>query len=160
MDLYLIRHAEAAPHGTPGYKDDDRPLTDNGREQSLRLGALFRRRPISLSAIVTSPLVRARQTTEGMLSGWTMAPPGVLEYDEIGGAMRPRRVARYLERLALPSVAIVGHEPMLGKFVAWLIGSRKTRIEMEKGGFAWVSCEAAHKGGGTLRWLVSPDWIE
>ena len=34
MDLYLIRHAEAVSRNDENYSDDERPLTDHGREQS------------------------------------------------------------------------------------------------------------------------------
>ena len=30
MKLYIVRHAIAVPHGTPGINDDDRPLTEEG----------------------------------------------------------------------------------------------------------------------------------
>ena len=39
MRLYVIRHAEAVPQGQDGIdRDEDRPLTAAGQEQSRRLG--------------------------------------------------------------------------------------------------------------------------
>ena len=41
MDLYLIRHAEAAPLGEGGItSDEDRPLTEQGHEQT-RVGGCW-----------------------------------------------------------------------------------------------------------------------
>ena len=161
MDLYLIRHAEAVPRGAEGYDDDwARPLTDAGRDQAERLGKRLARLGVRLDAIVTSPLVRARETTDGLRPLLPEPLPSVEVYDEIGEDMRPKRVMRYLEKLGLESVAIVGHQPMLGGFLAWLIGSRKARLDLDKAGMARVECDALRKGGGVLRWLVTPDWYE
>ena len=37
MDLYLIRHAEAVSRDDAQYKDEERPLTEKGREQARAL---------------------------------------------------------------------------------------------------------------------------
>ena len=43
VELYLIRHADAAPVGEGGVVDDEaRPLTTKGEEQGRRLGSGFR----------------------------------------------------------------------------------------------------------------------
>ena len=56
--LYLVRHAKAAP----GDPDELRPLTPEGREEARRLAErLAAERP---DAVVTSPLLRARETAE------------------------------------------------------------------------------------------------
>jgi len=159
MDLYLIRHADAVPRGTPGYKDDDRPLTDLGRQQARRLGAMFRQRKLHLDSVITSPLPRATQTTEELLSEWPQDKPEILPFEEVAEEMRSKVVAKYLERLGEPSVAIVGHQPSLGWFLAWLIGSKKARVDLEKCGCACISCDAPEKGGGLLKWVITPEWF-
>ena len=56
MRLFLVRHAEAAS----GHPDDLRPLTPEGRDHARRVGErLSHERP---EAVVTSPLLRARET--------------------------------------------------------------------------------------------------
>ena len=60
MQLLLVRHAEAAS-GTP---DELRPLTPTGREQARSLGERLRAEGVEPSAILTSPLLRARETGE------------------------------------------------------------------------------------------------
>jgi phosphohistidine phosphatase len=60
MRLVLVRHAEAAP----GEPDELRALTPEGREQARALAAeLVAKRP---DAVLTSPLLRARQTGEAI----------------------------------------------------------------------------------------------
>jgi phosphohistidine phosphatase len=159
MDLYLIRHADAVPRGTAGYADEDRPLTDLGHEQARRLGSMFRQRKLTLNSVITSPLLRATQTTESFLSEWSQEKPEVLPFEEIGDEMRSKAVAKYLERLSEPSVAIVGHQPSMGWFLAWLIGSKKARVDLEKCGCAFINCDSLEKGGGILKWVVTPDWF-
>jgi phosphohistidine phosphatase len=58
MQLYLVRHAEAAG----GEPDELRPLTPDGREQARSLGERLRQSGVRPDAILTSPLLRARET--------------------------------------------------------------------------------------------------
>lgn len=58
MRLYLVRHAEAAP----GDPDELRPLTTEGRQQARALGARLRDEAASPEVVLTSPLLRARET--------------------------------------------------------------------------------------------------
>lgn len=60
MRLLLVRHAEAAP----GHPDELRALTSQGRRQARELGKrLAREHP---DALLTSPLLRARETAEAI----------------------------------------------------------------------------------------------
>jgi phosphohistidine phosphatase len=62
MRLYLVRHAEAAP----GDPDELRPLTLNGRQAARQLGERLREEAGRVDAVLTSPLLRARQTGEAI----------------------------------------------------------------------------------------------
>jgi phosphohistidine phosphatase len=60
MRLFLARHAKAEP----GHPDELRPLTQKGREQARALGErLVPERP---DVVLTSPLLRARETAEAV----------------------------------------------------------------------------------------------
>ena len=58
MRLYLVRHAEAAP----GEPDELRQLTPEGREQARALGKRLFSEDAVPAVILTSPLLRARET--------------------------------------------------------------------------------------------------
>src|SRR5439155_19445626 len=58
VQLYLVRHAEAAD----GEPDELRPLTAEGRRAARELGERLASEGIRPDAVLTSPLLRARET--------------------------------------------------------------------------------------------------
>ena len=114
MRLYLCRHAQAAP----GEPDESRVLTPRGLEQARELGARLAALPEPPRLVVTSPLVRARQTAEEL----ARATGATLRVEE---ALAPGATADTLGG-ALASdtgpVAIVGHQPDCSEIAYALIG--------------------------------------
>jgi phosphohistidine phosphatase len=109
MRLVLVRHAEAAP----GVPDELRTLTPHGREQARRLGQDLRARGITADAVVSSPLLRARETA-GALGLGEPEPldelaPGATE-DDVRSAIAGRG----------DTVVVVGHQPDCGRIAAAL----------------------------------------
>ena len=160
MELYLIRHADAQPLGEGGIEDDaERPLTAAGQAQCRALAAALQRQKVHLDKLVTSPLLRARQTAEGLSLHWTGTLPTQEVCDHLAPGGRRRKLTRFLRDLGAESVAVVGHMPDIGAYVAWLIGSRKAQVDLAKAGAAHVHFNGdPDKGDGVLAWLVSPDW--
>src|SRR3954470_1138870 len=91
--LYLLRHGEAVPHGTPGVAEDDRPLTKDGEDDVERVGRGLRRLGVDVRRIVTSPLPRARRTAEIVADALGHGVP--VEMDEL---LRPETPATALAR--------------------------------------------------------------
>jgi phosphohistidine phosphatase SixA len=58
MRVLIVRHAEAAA----GNPDELRPLTPEGREHARAVGMLLREQGFAADAVVSSPLLRARET--------------------------------------------------------------------------------------------------
>jgi phosphohistidine phosphatase len=162
MDLYLIRHADAAPLGEGGVTQDEvRPLTEKGREQAKVLASGLNATGVHLGMVLTSPLLRARQTAEGMLQAWPHPIPELRICDELAPGSRRRKLSRFLRGVGSDKVALVGHQPDLGEFVGWLIANKKARLDLAKAGVAHVVCNPPlRKRDGTLVWLVTPDWLE
>jgi phosphohistidine phosphatase len=160
VDLYIIRHAEAVPRGTDVNADADRPLTEHGHTQARALSAALRQRGVRIDVLLTSPLLRARQTAEGLLEQWPEPRPELRRCDELAPEVKPSKLARVLRKLRKQSIGLVGHMPDLAGDVAWLIGSKKAQVDLAKAGVARILCaEAPDKGIGTLVWLVSPAWF-
>ena len=160
MDLYLIRHAEAGDRETWEGDDAERPLTAEGEEQARQLAAGLQRRGVALDAVVTSPLVRAQQTATGLLASWDGPPPELHTTPALAPGGKPRKLMRFLEKLNLTAVGLVGHMPDLGELAGWLIGSRKAQIDLAKAGVALIRCPAGPgKGAGQLVWMITPEWL-
>src|ERR1051325_1404355 len=70
MKLYLLRHGEAADHNDPRFENDgDRPLTIKGAQRTKQLAHALRQWEITFDTILSSPLVRARETAEIVARG-------------------------------------------------------------------------------------------
>jgi phosphohistidine phosphatase len=155
MRLLIIRHAIAVPRGTPDIPDDERPLTRRGitRFRSAARGlARIVKQP---DALLTSPLLRARQTAELAARAW-----GKMEVaDTPALAGEPfEKVAKVLGTFpADATVALVGHEPDLSGFLARLLGTpHQERLTFKKGGAALVDVPGSVAGGGVLLWYAPP----
>jgi phosphohistidine phosphatase len=161
MKLYLIRHAHALSLGTKGItRDADRPLSETGRGQCKPLAEALSRQNGRPARLVSSPLVRARQTAEGMVAYWPKPVPEVVLCDELAPGGKRRRLLRFLKHLQIDELAVVGHNPDLSIFLAWLIGANKTaQLDLAKAGSALVEFEGdPEKGAGVLHWMVTPAW--
>lgn len=160
MELYLVRHAEAIRLGEQGVtEDEERTLTKKGEEQARKVGAGLAGRGVKPEVILASPLVRARQTAELLAAKWPKAPE-LQVCPALAPGRKRRKLARVVNDLAREHVVLVGHEPDLGAWAGWLIGGKKARIELPKAGVAYLHCPyGVEKGGGTLIWLVPPEWL-
>jgi phosphohistidine phosphatase len=161
MDLYIIRHGDALPLGSPGITgDEERPLSKDGEAQARNLAAALSRRGIRLEKVVSSPLVRARQTAERLIEAWPPPRPELSLCDELAPGRKRRQLAKFLRALGGASVAVVGHQPDLGALAAWLVGSKKAQIDLAKAGVAHVQFgNGPKKGAGTLIALLTPAWL-
>jgi len=114
MLLYLVRHAEAAP-GSP---DELRPLTARGRDDARALGERLRAEAGRVDAVLSSPLLRARETADaiGREVGVTPEPVHLLA----PGASEADVLAAVDGRGAV--VVAIGHQPDCGKIAAALDG--------------------------------------
>jgi phosphohistidine phosphatase len=161
MELYLIRHADAVPLGHDGVTDEERPLSEAGQAQCEPLARALLRQNVTVERIVTSPLARARQTAEGLREHWSAPAPELVVCDDLAPGSKRRRLARFLRQLGVGSAALVGHNPELSVFAAWLIGAKGAHVELAKAGVACIECDRKPgKGAGVLTWMVTPAWCE
>ena len=112
--LFLVRHAEAAP----GDPDDLRPLTPGGREAARELGQRLAAEDVRPDAVLTSPLLRARETATEL--GRALTAP--VEADE---RLAPGATAETLLQAVRgrgDTVVVVGHQPDCGRIAAELSG--------------------------------------
>jgi phosphohistidine phosphatase len=113
LRLLLIRHAEAAP----GEPDDLRRLTAAGREAARALGERIGR----ADAVLTSPLLRARETGELVArgAGCTTEPDERLAPGADAEGVRDAVAGRG------EVVAVVAHQPDCSRIAAELTGGEE-----------------------------------
>ncbi len=160
MELYVIRHADAGkPEGWDG-DDATRPLTSLGHQQATALGEAFRQQGLSVDAVLTSPLTRTMQTATDFQAAAAPDGPPPQPCDWLApDSLRRRKLSKDLAELGVGAVAIVGHNPDLQAYLAWLLGTEPEQIHLEKGAVALVQFESdPDKGKGTLAWIVTPGW--
>ena len=155
-ELYLVRHGLAEERGDAWPDDTKRPLTDEGISRMRKAARGLARLGVSVEVVLTSPLVRARQTAE-ILAGALDPRPSLVNVDSLAPDGAYASVVADLEKHARKNcIALVGHEPMIGELVARLIGSRHP-IEFKKGAVCRVDIEDVPPvGPGDLRWLLTP----
>ena len=120
MQLYLVRHADA----TPGDPDELRPLSDEGREQARELGERMREDGVVPDVVLTSPLLRARETGDAL----ARATGATSEADE---RVAPGATAETLREAIAgrgERVVVVGHQPDCGRIAATMSGEEEPRF--------------------------------
>jgi len=117
VQLYLVRHAQAAD----GEPDELRPLTAEGRRAARELGERLAADGVRPDAVLTSPLLRARQTGAELARAAGIEP----EPDE---RLAPGATADDVKAAAAgrgESVVVVGHQPDCGRIAAALTGGEE-----------------------------------
>jgi phosphohistidine phosphatase SixA len=113
--LYLCRHA----HSDPGEPDELRPLSRRGEEQAAALGARLAAEAEPPVLVLSSPLLRARQTARAVAA----ATGAELRTDgRLGPGARPELLLAALVGTVGP-VAAVGHQPDCSEIAIELTGS-------------------------------------
>jgi phosphohistidine phosphatase len=159
--LLLIRHADAGDPDPIRYRDDrERPLTSLGEREHAAVATALARLDLGITHVLSSPLVRARQTAE--ITARALGAPTVTLVAALGDRFNQAEVLAELD--ALPStagVACVGHEPTISAFAADLIdGSGHVRLGFAKGAVMALECQGRPAPGhARLRFFWSPGEI-
>ena len=154
--LYLIRHGIAEERSDAWADDSKRPLTESGISRLRKsIRGLFRA-GVSFDVVLTSPLVRARQSAEVVAAGVSPRPP-IVAIDSLAPAGSYQAVFTDLEKQARRTkIALVGHEPGIGELAARLAGARYP-IEFKKGAVCRIDLDSLPPSGpGDLRWMLTP----
>ena len=151
MKLYLLRHGKA---DWPDWNKpaDDRPLTDEGKDQVAAVAKMLARLEIEPS-IFTSPLPRASQTAE-------IAARHLNQKVRVDELLRPGfdagKLKKLLKDFSGKSLMVVGHEPDFTRTIFQLTGAE---TKLSKAGVALIELDAASMKG-ELRWLVPPKFAK
>ncbi|MGD0059866.1 MAG: phosphohistidine phosphatase SixA [Verrucomicrobiia bacterium] len=152
MRLYLLRHGTASDVAP---SDAERKLTREGEEEAQIAGLALAELGVKPSCVLSSPLVRARQTAE--LAARAMKFRGEVEsLDELTNGTSTPTLLKVLQSYSSPEeILLVGHMPSLSEHLAALIGSKNPQgLPLGKGSVACVDLDELRLGRGQLRWLL------
>jgi phosphohistidine phosphatase len=158
MELLLIRHAIAFERDRRRWPDDAaRPLSPLGLRRSRKAAAGLREFCKVPDRLLTSPLIRARQTAKILteIAGW---PPAEMA-PELKPGEGAAAVLNLLSKDHSERIAVVGHEPDLSALLAacLLKDGGTVPIEMKKNAAACLSFRGrARSGNAALEWLATP----
>ena len=114
---------------------------------------------VSFDQILSSPLVRARQTADVFAEELKAKPP-IANTDALTPAGSPGAVIQELgKHMRKARIALVGHEPNMGELAAFLIGA-KVPLPFKKGAICRIDFSVfPPKGKGELCWFVTPKML-
>ncbi len=165
IKLYLMRHGIAAELGEGGViKDEDRPLTQEGRARMKQAAAGLRELDLKFNVILTSPLLRARQTAEAVAEVLdlqhkvkifeSLAPGKAF----IEGEGSHAEIFLELGAYQFDRALLVGHMPDLAELASFLLtGNRNLNVEFKKGSVCAIEVSSIPpRGPGLLHWMLTP----
>src|ERR1051325_2682639 len=160
MKLYILRHGDAGDHPDPRFEnDDERPLTRKGTQRTKALARALRQWEVTFDLILSSPLVRARETAEIVASGLRLKQR--LECtDHLAPSGHVEKLVDHLNGLRPPpeSALLVGHEPYLSNLISLLCaGGPRLWLTLKKGGLCRLEIEQLRAARcADLEWLLAP----
>lgn len=157
VKLYFVRHGIAVPAGTPGYPNDDRPLTDEGIEKMTEAAKGIAKLIPKFELIMSSPLKRACDTAN--IIAKEINYKGEIEISKV---LLPGCTAKSLLNYLVKykdkeNILIVGHEPDFGMIASALIGSNSPVVVFKKGALCRIDLDdLPPKQPGQLVLLLQP----
>jgi phosphohistidine phosphatase len=138
--LWLLRHADAEPHGTR--PDPQRYLTERGERQARLAGQALARMGVEFERVLSSPKERALRTATLALAAWgersrdTRSPCELEVHPPLEDGFQARAALAAMAQLGPDArLLAVGHEPDFSGIVEQLTGAR---IDLKKAGLAVV----------------------
>lgn len=155
MELYLLRHGIAEDHSATG-RDQDRRLTEEGREKLSRVLKRAASAGVEPSLIISSPYKRAIETAE--IAASELHYKGkVLRVGSLTPDSSPPSVwSEIREHRDEPSILLTGHEPLFSSTVAWLLGSTRQMVDFRKAALVRIDIQVVGPAPqGVLQWMLT-----
>jgi len=161
MRLYIVRHGEAEKIGDAVTRDADRQLTARGEETVGIMGRALARIDRGIGTIITSPLARAIKT--GALLKHELADKPLLRSsDNLSPGFRGKALLQEVLSLSpAEGIVVVGHEPDLSRFVAYLVAdTASVNINMSTVSIAAIELSGTSSDyEARLAWFLTPDTV-
>lgn len=159
--LLLLRHAKSS-WKDEGLSDFDRPLRKRGRKAAPMIGDMMRTRKVRPDLILSSPAVRAKETTRSICKAAGLTT--IVRYEEGIYEASARRLLEIVSKVeeTANTVVLVGHNPGFEELLTALTSEERDlptaslaciELSVEK----WSQARA---GVGHLRWLITPKELQ
>ena|SRR5690242_12791982 len=153
MRCYFLRHGIAADPESWSGSDADRPLTREGCERMECEAKAIDKLGLELKCIVTSPLLRAKQTAELVVQRLDDAK--IVEDRRLADGFNLERLGDILSSHPdVESIMLVGHEPSMSATIGRAIGNAS--VELKKAALAGIEFGERGAAAGTLFCLIPP----
>ncbi|MBV8689126.1 MAG: phosphohistidine phosphatase SixA [Candidatus Eremiobacteraeota bacterium] len=150
MKVYFLRHGDAGDPEKWQGDDAQRPLSAEGRERTTREARALAKMPLKLDVMLTSPLLRAKQTAMIVAEALKMRA----DDDKRIVDLDARKLQDLLkDHSGADAIMLVGHEPSMSQTISSVIGGGE--IDLKKGGLAYFEVADA-SSHGRLLWLLTP----
>ena len=150
MKVYFLRHGDAGDPDRWQGDDAERPLSAEGRERTTLEARALAAMRLKLDVMLTSPLLRARQTA--MIVAETLKMR-VNDDDRIVDLDARKLQGILKDHRDVDAIMLVGHEPSMSQTISSVIGGGQ--IDLKKGGLACFEVAEA-SSRGRLLWLLTP----
>jgi phosphohistidine phosphatase len=151
MVAYFLRHADAEPRTS---SDHERKLTPKGLEQAEKAGKFIARCGLVPDIILTSPIMRARQTANIVAEKLGGAQLSQVEWLACGMTLETclAELKTWKEKA---SVLLVGHEPDFSEAIAAMLGLKDAAaLKIRKASLTGVELLDFRAEQGQLHFLV------
>lgn len=133
ITLIAVRHAE--PY-SDGHADETlRPLSKNGIATHLSITKQIKKDGYTIDQILTSPILRAKQTAEIMSDAFSV---NIKEETALGYDFNSEYLLNQLSSSSTSTI-LVGHAPSLAEFVNKLVGNIVLPMGLLKSGAAVIT---------------------
>ena len=151
MKVYFLRHGDAGDPEKWRGDDAERPLSAEGRERTTLEARALAAMRLKLDVMLTSPLLRARQTAMIVAEALKMR---VGDDDRIVNLDSRKLKGILADHSDAGAIMLVGHEPSMSETISRAIGGGD--IDLKKGGLACFEMRDPDSSRGRLLWLIPP----
>jgi phosphohistidine phosphatase len=154
-ELLLIRHGIAVERGSTA-TDEERALTSEGKARTRKVLERLEKLGLACGPLVSSPLVRAKQTAELALE--RKLGQSLSVSDALAPGQDPMPLLQKLLQEPWERLGLVGHEPDMGQLASFLLGCQTQSLQLKKAGIALLELDEPllEPGAAQLRLLLSP----
>ena len=152
MQLLLLRHGKAEDSSPGG--DFTRELEEKGHEQARNVARILAAADLLPDLVLSSPVIRAKQTANTFTS--TAGMPGPIFLEWLACGMSPETALAELSHFPeFERIMIVGHEPDFGIAIGDLVGtSEPCAIFVKKASLTAVDASWLELGAGQLQFSI------